>query len=231
MCASRCPSRRWLTVAALLLLLAGCGGRPLLPDATDPGAPEAADPHEPLREEFIPGHIGNWLLEGDAIGTTDVVNEQLVITVDAPNTMQYATLTDRTFDDFVLEVDTWQRSGAPESSFGVLFRVTEDGQFYRFEITGNGLYMVERRAADGTWVRLIREWTPTPAVNQGLNVANRLKVIANGADLAFYVNDILLTQLNDANLAGGAIALDAGSFAGTALQVAFDNVSVTPDAR
>jgi len=213
----------------MLLLLAACGGRPLVPgSAASPQEGAVPAPTGPLREEFIPGHTGNWLLEGDEVSSTAVVSEQLVITVDAPNTMQYATYTDRTFDNFVLEVDAWQRSGAPESSYGILFRVTEDGQFYRFDITGNGLYMVERRAADGTWTRLVREWTPTAAINQGLNVANRLKIIANGPDLSFYVNDILLTQVSDATLTGGAIALDAGSFAGKALQVAFDNVNVTP---
>jgi hypothetical protein len=89
--------------------------------------------------------------------------------------------------------------------------------------------MIERRAADGTWVRLVREWTSTEAINQGLNVANRLKVIANGPNLAFYVNDILLTEISDSTLAEGLVALDAGSFAGTALQVSFDNVSITPE--
>ena len=157
--------------------LAGCG-RPLLPTSANPDAADAAAPTGPFRDEFIPGQTANWLLEQDEVGSTAVANEQLVITVAAPNTVQYATLTDRTFGDFVLEVDAWQRGGAPESSYGVLFRMQDDGQFYRFDITGNGLYMIERRAADGTWTRLLREWTATAAINQGLNVANRLKVIA-----------------------------------------------------
>lgn len=193
---------------------------------TDPGEGEATGP---IQESFIPGQTGNWLLEQDELGSSAVVNEQLVITVAAPNTLQYAALTDRRFGDFVLEVDAWLRAGPPESSYGVIFRAQDDGQFYRFDITGNGLYMVERRAADGTWARLIPEWTATAAINQGLNVANRLKVIAAGSDLAFYVNDILLTQLSDATLGEGVIALDAGSFAGNALQVSFDNLSITPD--
>ena len=228
MSASRCLSRVCLVVVAGLLL-AACDGRPLLPTGVNSGAAEAAAPSGPFRDEFVPGQTGNWLLEQDDQGSTAVANEQLVITVAAPNTIQYATLTDRTFGDFVLEVDAWQRGGAPESSYGVLFRMTDDGQFYRFDITGNGLYMIERRAADGTWTRLLREWTPTAAINQGLNVANRLKVIANGSDLAFYVNDILLTQLSDSSLAEGRVGLDAGSFAGNALQVSFDNVSVTTE--
>ena len=230
MCASRFPSR----LVGLLfagLLLAGCGGRPLLPASLsgDTDSTAVVDPNEPFRDEFIPGQTANWLLEQDDVGSTAVVNDQLVITVAAPNTIQYATLTDRAFGDFVLEVDAWQRGGAPESSYGVLFRIQEDGRFYRFDITGNGLYMIERRDTDGTWTRVLREWTPTAAINQGLNVANRLKIIANGADMAFYVNDILLTQVSDTALAEGRIGLDAGSFAGNALQVTFDNVSVIPE--
>jgi hypothetical protein len=186
----------------------------------------AAD--EPFTDAFVPGQTGNWLFEQDANGSTAIVNEQMVVTIISPNTIQFATLGDRTYSDFVLEVDAWQRAGAPESSYGVLFRMQEDQQFYRFDITGNGLYIVERRLADGTWVRLTPEWTPTSALNQGLNVANRLKIIAAGPTLTFYANDVLLTQVVDEALAAGGIALDAGTFGGGDLQVSFDNLTITP---
>lgn len=210
-----------------LLVLAACGQLPL------PGAertnPDEGEPTGSLRDEFVPGRTGNWLLEQDEVGSSTLVNDQLLITVAAPNTLQYAALDDRLFSDFVLEVDAWQRAGPPESSYGVLFRLQDDGRFYRFDITSNGLFMIERRNADGTWARLIPEWTATAAINQGLNVANRLKVIAAGSEMAFYVNDILLIQLSDPTLTEGRIALDAGSFAGNTLQVAFDNLSVTAE--
>lgn len=223
-----------------LMLLASCGGRPLLPDAGgstsagnvaatagSPAAPVAAD--GPYLDEFIPGRTGNWLLEGDALGSTAIVNEQLVITVAAPNTIQYTALPDYTFADFVLEVDVWQRAGPLDSSYGVLFRMVDGQQFYRFEINGNGQYLIERRDADGVWTRLVPDWTASPALNSGLNVANRLKVIAAGSDLTFYANDILLTQLSDTTYAGGLIALDAGTLAGVDLQVSFDNLIIAGD--
>jgi hypothetical protein len=213
----------------LLLGLMGCGGRPLLPDTTvNLSASPQPSADEPFTDAFVPGQSGNWLFEQDASGSTAIVNEQLVVTITAPNTIQYATLGDRTFGDFVLEVDAWQRSGAPESSYGILFRLLDDQQFYRFDVTGNGLYIVERRQADGTWLRLTPEWTPTSALNQGLNVANRLKVIATGPTLTFYANDVLLTQVVDEALATGNIALDAGTFGGGDLQVSFDNLTITP---
>ncbi len=180
-----------------------------------------------FNDAFVPGQTGNWLLEQDDQATTTITNEQLVITIAVPNTIQYATLGDRTFDDFVLEVDTWQRSGPPEGSYGVLFRMQEDGQFLRFDITGSGMYIVERHNADGSWTRLVPDWVTTSAINQGLNVANRLKVIAAGPNLTFYANDILLIQLTDDSPAAGAIAFDAGTFGGGNLQVSFDDLTIT----
>lgn len=177
-------------------------------------------------DEFIPDEAGRWVFEADELGSTSIVNEQLVITINTPNTIQYSTLTEPTFSDFLLEVDTWQRSGSSESSFGVLFRMEDDQQFYRFEITGTGLFMIERRNADNTWTRLIPEWTATPALNKGLNVPNRLKIIATGPDMAFYANDILLTQVRDDRYASGRIGLDAGTFSGGSVQASFDSLSV-----
>jgi hypothetical protein len=112
----------------------------------------------------------NWLLEGDAVGRSLILNEQLVIQIDAPNTMQYATLNEPTFSDFVLEVDARLLSGPEESSYGIIFRQDEDGRFYRFQITGTGFYVLERRNGDGSWTRLTDGWTESEAIYQGLNI-------------------------------------------------------------
>jgi hypothetical protein len=222
------PERlRLLILFSLVALLAACAARPILP-AGGAAAPVAqTDPADGYRDSFVPGQTGNWLFEQDESASTGIANEQLAITITSPNTIQYVTLGDYTFTDFALEVDAWQRSGPVESSYGVLFRMVDGNQFYRFDITGNGLYIVERRDADGRWTRLVPDWTSTAAINQGLNVANRLKIIAAGDSLAFYVNEILLVQVTDSAYGSGAIALDAGSFGGGDLQVTFDNLVIT----
>ncbi len=210
-----------------LWLLMSCGGRPLLPAG---GEAISVASESNFADAFVPGQTGNWLLEQDDLGSAAVVNEELVITIAAPNTIQYASLQEKTFGDFALEVDVTQRTGPAESSYGILFRVGDDGQFYRFDVTGNGLYMVERHQSDGTWTRLVPDWVPSSALNQGLNVVNRLKVLATGPTLTFYANDELLTQVTDATLIDGAIGLDAGTFGGGNLQVSFDNLRITGDA-
>jgi hypothetical protein len=150
----------------------------------------------------------------------------MVITVKTPNTMQFTRLQDAEFSDFVLEVDARQGSGNPDSSYGVLFRMQDNERFYRFEISADGHFIVERRNADGTWTRLLPDWMASAAINQGQNAANRLKIIASGSQISVYANDVLLQQVSDSAYAAGTIGLDAGSFGDTNLQVAFDNLVV-----
>ncbi len=206
------------TVCCLLVIsLVACGG--------DDAASEDKDVI--FRDEFIPGEVGDWLIEGDDIGQTAVVDQQLIISINQPNTMQYVTLQDPAVDNFSLEVEVKQIAGNPESSYGVLARMRGADQFYRFEITSNGLYMVERHNADGTWSQYLEDWAATSAINQGLNTVNQLKVEARGANLSFFVNGALVHEIVDNGVGINAnVGLDAGTFGQSGLQVAFDNVTI-----
>ncbi|MCP4419855.1 MAG: DUF1080 domain-containing protein [Chloroflexi bacterium] len=175
---------------------------------------------------FVAGEMGNWLIEGDNAGQTAVINEQLVIELSDNNIMQFSTLPDQTFDNFIMEVDARLLQGDLGNSYGVLFRMQDSTRFYRFEITGDGFFMVERRDGDAGWTRFVDSWTESTAINQGLNSTNRLKVEARGQSVALYVNDSLIHQFTDTAYASGTIALDAGTFVQPQAQVAFDNVVV-----
>ncbi|MEZ4516417.1 MAG: hypothetical protein R3C44_06130 [Chloroflexota bacterium] len=210
-----------LLLAATLLVIAVTACAEQQPPLT------AETPGQVLfQEQFIAGQTGDWLLEQDDLSSAEIANEQLVLTINQPNTIQFATLQAPVFSDFVVEVDGRQRAGSPDSSYGVLFRVQDSQRFYRFSITSNGLYVIERHNPDGTWTRLTQDWLTSEAINQGQNVANRLKVIASGPELTFYVNDILLQQVTDATYPSGSVALSAGTFGGSSLQVSFDDLVV-----
>ena len=198
---------------------AACTEQPQFASAEQPG-------QVLFRDQFVAGQTGNWHLEQDEVSSVEIANEQLLVNINQSDTVQFATLLDPEFSDFVVEVDGRQRAGAPDSSYGILFRVQDSERFYRFSITANGLYVIERHDADGTWTRLIPEWLPSDAINQGLNVANRLKVIANGPEITVYVNDILLQQVSDSTYPTGNIALSAGTFGNGSLQVSFDDLVV-----
>jgi hypothetical protein len=177
-------------------------------------------------DSFEDAQQGPWLLEGDELGRTTIADGALVIEIDAPNTVQYAALEEPLFDDFAVVVDVTQARGNPESSFGLLVRLQETGSFYRFEITGDGRYMIERRNADGEWTRFQEDWLASEALAQGLGSTNHLEVTAEGAELSFHANDELLQKVEDTSLARGKLALDAGTFGQAGLRVLFDNFVV-----
>lgn len=208
--------RRWLITAVILLTLAGCGNERVTLD----------DPNIILIDEFKAGETNEWVLEGDSDGKSTILNERLVIELEAAHLMQYAVLSEPHLSDFILEVDVLQLAGNLESSYGVLFRMQSPEQFYRFDITGSGLYILERHNADGSWTRYFEDWIESDAVKTGLAVTNRLKIAALGPDLSFYINDQLVQQVNDGSYTSGQIAMDAGTFGYTGLQVAFDNLVV-----
>lgn len=207
----------YCSLFTVLLLLAACGGKSAVPQAKD----------ALFTDQFMAGTTGAWQVEGDDVGQTAVIDQKLVISLNQPNTMQYTTLTEPLVNNFSMEVDAQQIAGNPESSYGILARMRGGDQFYRFEITSNGLYMVERHNGDGSWSQYLDDWTASAAIKQGLNSTNRLKVVANGASLSFYVNDTLVHEVNDNGVGYEAnVGLDAGTFGQTGLQVAFDNVVI-----
>lgn len=179
-----------------------------------------------FHDEFVGGQMAEWQLEGDALGQSSVVNEQLLIDLKESNLMQFAALPAPTFQDFILEVDAQQVSGDLSNSYGVLFRMQDPNQFYRFEITGDGKYMFERRNGDGSWTRFVRDWTESAAIEQGHRATNRIRIEAIGPSLTVYVNNTLVQQVTDNGYAAGQIALDAGTFGFPEMQAAFDNLVV-----
>lgn len=207
----------WLCVLALTLL-AGCSDQE---QNEAPGGEGVI-----FQEQFSETTAATWNLEGDDVGQAAISEGRLLLSMSAPNTVQYATLEEPTFSDFVLDVDVVQLSGSPASSYGVLIRMGEPEQFYRFEITGNGEFAVERHDGEGKWERFTDGWSPSPHIEQGLDVTNHLTIIAAGGTFSFYANDQLLSQILDRSYPAGKIALDAGTFAQTDLQVAFDNLIV-----
>lgn len=128
-----------------------------------------------------------------------------------------------TFANFALEVEATQVAGPNNNDYGVLCRLQDNDNFYFFAISGLGYYSV-RKLENETWGMLVR-WKKSRHILQGQNT-NRLKVIGNGPQMSFYVNDQHLVDIYDTSFPEGDLGLAAGAFDETGVHIRFDNLRV-----
>lgn len=95
---------------------------------------------------------------------------------------------------------------------------------YLFEIDSKGDYKISDFAGS-----VLQQWTPSPALKTGYNVANTLGIIMQGNTFAFYANGQYLATVKDANNShsSGNVALFA-SAAGGDTEAVFSNLGVYP---
>ena len=179
-----------------------------------------------LEDKFDGSSTINWVLESDEQGQTAIQDGQLIFTLPASGVARYVAADGLIVGNFVAEVEVLQLDGSTNSSYGIIFRQQDANQFYRFDVTGNGRFVVERRTAGGGWQRLTDGWQDTTLLLTGYNTRNLLKVEAQGSQLGFSINGFEVFSVNDPTFSSGGIALDAGTFDQGGLVVAFDNFSV-----
>ncbi|MBI1878654.1 MAG: DUF1080 domain-containing protein, partial [Chloroflexi bacterium] len=131
-------------------------------------------------------------------------------------------LPSRKFSDFILTIDATPRDSETHYSYGVAFRLDDDGNDYVFEIGNDGLYAVQ--LYNDEW-KTLKDWSSTPAIKPG--ETNRLIISAKGNTFTFYVNDVQLTTLEDDTIAEGKVALVVDMFEGDkSAAVDFDNLTI-----
>jgi hypothetical protein len=127
--------------------------------------------------------------------------------------------------DFEVEVDARKVEGPQDDNFGLLVRYQSDtDDFYWFQISADGYYSVDLRQG-GEWITLVY-WEATDAVEQGVDAANRLRVVCQGSQLSFFVNDTFLTEVVDDTLGYGSVGLAAGAYDEAGVVIHFDDLRV-----
>jgi len=183
---------------------------------------------EPYVETF--DTAGSWGVGRDNNTIGEVVNGRYELLVRAP-VDRFWTSAGQTFGSGIYQVEATQVAGPIDNGYGLLLRI--DGRsdsFYAFQVSGDGYVWIAHCARGCAEERALVQsgWFESPAVNQGLNVTNVLRVRADGSNLTFYVNDQLVGQATDTAIARGDIGLVVETLGEGGVRVAFDNFSVTP---
>ena len=128
------------------------------------------------------------------------------------------------FSDFYVEFDTSFVTYTGENAAGLVFRLLDTDNFYKFLVDEIGYFQLQKRV-NGEYSDVI-EWTLTDAVDDAEGAINRIGILAEGTTLAFSVNGVVIAQIDDADLASGAIALAIQSYSSPEGHSTFDNLSL-----
>jgi hypothetical protein len=195
----------WAAVALLVIPVAcGGGGQDL-----------------PWDDDFE--STGIWQAESDAAAQVQVVDGVLKINIVTANQLAWASA-GQVLRDFHLTVEASQVAGPDDNEYGVLTRMQDSDNFYRFSISGDGYYMVSKYV-DGQQQLLGSNWTPSQAIHQG-QATNTLEVICQGSTLTFLVNGQLLADVEDSQFSRGDVGLYAGTFYEVGVEIQFDNLAL-----
>jgi len=204
--------RLWLLALLILLLAAGCGG---------------AGGNLPWEETF--DAAGSWSTGEDAYSRGNVSDGAYVFEVLQNDVSRWAA-SGQNFGDGIYELEATQISGPLDNGYGLLFRANaEAGNFYLFKVSGDGYVWIGRYQGGAEAATLIGDhWFESAAVQQGLNVTNRLTVRAEAGNLIFYVNGQEVGRVTDNTLAAGDVGVLVQTLGGAPVVVRFDSLAVRP---
>jgi len=200
--------RYWIILLSSLLLTSACA----------PAAPQS------FHETFDDARNG-WTLVQNNQAEIAIGGGQLRITVKQPDSLAWSVAAGKTFGDFTLDVDATSLAGPNDNDYGVIVRRVDDDNFYRFEISADGYFNIQKRQK-GQWQKLAADWTESSAIRKG-TTTNHLRVICAGRTLTFFVNQVQVAQVTDNAFARGEVGVLAGTLAAPGVQVAFDNFQVS----
>lgn len=175
-----------------------------------------------IYEDDFSNSFGGWDDAFDTYTRKVYGNNRYQIEINASNLVAWG-LANRDIANFEIEVEARQEDGDEKSSYGLLFRFVDRENFYRFDVSGDGYYLVSK-FVEGEWVTLV-DWTQSEVINKG-DAGNVLKVSAFGPNITVWANGQQLANVTDDSLEHGNFGFFAGTFAEPFTWVSFDNLKV-----
>lgn len=172
---------------------------------------------------------GSWSTGEDAFSMGTIANGVYDFLVLENDISRWAAAGEN-FEDGIYEVEATAVEGPLDNGFGLLFRADpETGDFYLFKISADGYVWIGRYKDGAEETTIIDDhWFASPAVVQGLNATNTLRVQAEAGNLIFYVNDQEVGRVTDNTYSSGDVGLLVQTLGGPGVRIQFDNLSVQP---
>lgn len=182
---------------------------------------EIPDTEVVIRDDFsLPCALGKWV---DAKFSRGCEAGKYVMVFKAENWAADAVYPGTDLGDVIVEVDGMSLDGKDDGLYGIVVRYGRDPYaFYAFGVHPNGEYAMAKYSKAAGWEQ--QSVQPNVAAIKKGKETNRLKMIAQGDQIAVFVNDEWLNTFPAPELKSGGVGLEAW---GSNSSVAFSNLVVT----
>jgi hypothetical protein len=172
-----------------------------------------------------------WVVGSDTGGGTSLSDGSLVLAVSQPNASRFVLAPAPPLGDFLVEADLHASLCSAADEIGILFRVSPEGNHYRFTLDCQGRVRVTRVV--GRDAVLLAGPTDAPGAIPGSPAKNRLAILGRGDAFTLLVNDDPVGQVRDPLLLAGQFGFfvrSAGQGQTTAALTAFRLWALPPAA-
>jgi hypothetical protein len=126
--------------------------------------------------------------------------------------------------DFYAEITASPTLCRDQDEYGLLLRVSEDQDYYRFSLSCDGHARLDR--VIGQDASSPQPWVLSGAIPPGAPSVSNLAVWAAGSEIRFFVNDEYLFTIHDPVLPTGLLGVFARSASDMAVTVNFSDLVV-----
>jgi hypothetical protein len=157
-------------------------------------------------------------------GSTAYGNNQFTIAISEPKISMLSLRSEPALDDFYLEMTLSPSLCRGEDAYGIVFRATDELNFYRLLTNCNGQMRLEK--ANSGALGIVHDWTASGQIPPGSPLVLKVGVWAHGDDLRIFVNDVYQFGETDTLRGSGRVGVFARSAGQTPLTVSFDNLEI-----
>jgi hypothetical protein len=165
-----------------------------------------------------------WETLDTRVGGVSYLNGRFSLAVNEPYTYFSAISPAPVFQDGFIEVQARAALCSEGDTYGLIFRMTPEGDHYRYTLSCRGKVRFSRISGGEEFV-LIPD-TQTNSVLSGLLVDNRMAVLLTGEDFRLFLNGVEIFSEQDDTLPAGRVGLMVRARAGGQTTVSFDNFIV-----
>jgi hypothetical protein len=165
-----------------------------------------------------------WALARTAEGSVALGKNELTIAIAGEKVYLFSTRRAPVLTDFYAEITASPTLCRDQDEYGLLLRVSENEDYYRFSIACDGHARLDRVL--GREASSPQPWVLSGAIPPGAPSVSRLAVWAVGSEMRFFVNDEYLFTINDPVLPAGLLGVFARSTGDMAVTVNFSELVV-----